>query len=77
MDPLPQASYSHVTLEEPAATGSSPMTVTARRYPTPEEGLLRLSRIEGPSNGAVGTVSALSIPSIEGTRHATRTIGAG
>ena len=47
MDPLPQASYSHVTLEEPAATGSSPMTVTARRYPTPEEGLLRLSRIEG------------------------------
>ena len=29
MDPLPQASYSHVTLEEPAATGSSPMTVTA------------------------------------------------
>ena len=47
MDPLPQASWSHVTLEEPAATGSSPMTVTARRYPTPEEGLLRLSRIEG------------------------------
>ena len=47
MDPLPQAPRPHVTLEEPAATGSSPMTVTARRYPTPEEGLLRLSRIEG------------------------------
>ena len=49
------------------------MSIAARHYPAPGEGLLRLTRIGGPLKLAVDTLPALPILKIKGTRHVTRT----